>query len=219
MPLDKFDDNDFAKMVTDRVNEILDAVEKAAKTELLVGIPEANADRENPKGSNINNAALAYIHNYGSERAGIPPRPFMEPGLERVQEELANLMEKGLKGALDGSLRRWETYMRKAGDEAVLSIKNMILEGIPPPLKAKSVAGRRAARKPRTGLLEGIIRPAEEFYKSLYSQGWTEQELFESRWEPRGNTYEQTQTGRMLAVPLVNTGQMLNAITYVLRET
>src|SRR5258708_13943696 len=74
-----------AKIVvgTDRTAAVAMALKLMASMEVLVGIPAEKAPRTSAeaKSQPINNAALGYIHNYGSPTQNIPARPFMEPGI------------------------------------------------------------------------------------------------------------------------------------------
>lgn len=229
MPMPKqFDDNEFVKMVMDRVDDIFDAVENLAKSHLLVGVPESNDHRENDdQKSQIGNAALAYIHNYGSERANIPARPFMEPGIENSKALIQSQFKKAMNAAFNGATERADNALEACGMGIVENIKQVIIDGIAPPLKRDTVAGRRDARHTKS------IRPAELKYEQLYRlmmlEGVpvdvAEKALFDGKFSVvekdtfLGQDFVQDdENGHRLATPLINTGQLLNSITYVLKH-
>lgn len=70
----------------DLASKVVNDLIALTKKEVLVGVPEENDPRES--GEPIGNAALAYIHDNGSPVAGIPARPFMEPGIKSVQDRI-----------------------------------------------------------------------------------------------------------------------------------
>jgi len=84
------------KTKVDNTLNVIKDIKKLTGFDVLVGIPEENAERENADGSkaDINNAQLLYIHSKGSPLQNIPPRPLMEPALEasgnkeRINEDL-----------------------------------------------------------------------------------------------------------------------------------
>ncbi|HVI10225.1 MAG TPA: hypothetical protein VND65_18185 [Candidatus Binatia bacterium] len=140
--------------------------------EVLVGIPAENAPRDaaEARGTDITNAALAYLHNYGSPTQNIPARPFAEPGIEAAKVEIGDGFQKAGLAALDGKPDVMMKNLHAIGIRASTSIRNKINEGIPPPLAASTIRARK--RRGRTG-----------------------------------------------TKPLVDTAQMRNAVTYVVRKS
>ena len=81
----------------DKVNAVVGSITKLVGKQVLVGIPEANGSRQDPEESApVTNAALGYIHEFGSPRANIPARPFLIPG---VRKSTARVMPH-LRGVL-----------------------------------------------------------------------------------------------------------------------
>lgn len=182
---EKVTDSERVKIVNDKIDDILDAVEKFTRSHVYVGVPESNDARD----GEIGNAALAYIHNYGSGH--IPPRPFMEPGIAAVQATIEAEFLAGAQAALDGDLRKANARLAAAGFAAVASIKDTIRAGIPPPLQESSVRSRQYARK-------GKPRASELKYPEMIVHGASAAELMAA------------------ATPLVNTGRLINSITFVI---
>jgi hypothetical protein len=142
------------------------------KSRVLVGVPAETAEREPEPGEEakpINNAAIAYIMNAGSPAQNIPARPFMEPGIEAVEDRIAAAYKKGAQQLLDNpSADPNETHM-KVGLIAQTSIQDKITDGPFTPLAPSTIAARQAAGRTRT-------------------------------------------------TPLIDTGQLRRAITYVIRK-
>lgn len=110
------------------------------RDEVLVGVPEQYTVR---KGEKATNALLAMVHDRGSPIHNIPARPFMEPGVLRVQDDLSALMGKGGKAALKGDAAGVHRALVAVGLKAQASIRARINEGIPPPLKPRTIAARK----------------------------------------------------------------------------
>jgi phage gpG-like protein len=119
--------------------------------EVLVGVPASAAPRDSSqaKGSPITNAALAYIHNYGSPAMNIPARPFMEPGIESAKREISEGFQKAGVAALEGKADQMMKSLHALGIKVVSAIRNKINSDIPPPLGRATLAARR--RRGRTG--------------------------------------------------------------------
>lgn len=152
--------------IKDNMNKFLAAVEAMQQGRVLVGIPMSEDKRQD---SPIGNAAIGYINENGSPAQGIPPRPFLKPGVEKVKEQIANELKSGAAAAFDDPTSVQKSYTR-AGLIAVGSIKKTIVagEGFEPLADSTIEARRRAGAKGEK--------------------------------------------------PLIRTGQLLNSITYVIRD-
>ena len=88
------------------------ALEELANTQVLIGIPENEAMRQDGK---ISNAALLYIHSHGSPVNNIPARPVIEPALENDKERIGEIMGQATKAAMDGNVSEMQSNLSKAG--------------------------------------------------------------------------------------------------------
>ena len=175
----------------DNMPELQAALKALARDEVLVGIPEDKTERP-PDGEGkpdpATNAALAYIHDNGAPEANIPARPFMIPGIEKVQDKnvavLVAMAQYALQGAPATKIREG---FERIGLQTQLSIQRTIQDGIPPPLADRTLKAR--AKKGRKGAKEELER--------------------------RGQGYA---AGIDLARPLIDTGEMLKKISYVVRR-
>ena len=142
-------------MITaDRTNDLLKDLLELTKKVVLVGVPEASGradvrkEERATKGQAMGNASLAYIHDNGSPLANIPARPFMKPGIAKVQEQINKELALVAKESLDKKEDRVDQHLHRAGLIASASIKNIINEGAGfTPLKRGTLLGRLRRRK------------------------------------------------------------------------
>lgn len=128
---------------TDKFNEII----KSFKGDnVLVGIPAADTEREDDDESQITNAALLAINEFGSPANNIPARPVMAIGIRNAQDEIAEQYKKAMQNALSKGVSALSVFYNRAGIIASNSIKKAInsQEDLAPP--SESTLAARAAR-------------------------------------------------------------------------
>lgn len=157
------------RITQDRVDAMFKSVSELAKQQVLVGIPSTTAGRNNPKGQSITNAQIGYIHEFGSPRNNIPPRPFLRPGVSNATDRVEKMMRKAALFALDGKMQDVQNSLHAMGLVAVSAVRAKITSGPFIPLSPVTIAKRRA---------RGVLRTK----------------------------------------PLIDTGQLRQAITYVIRR-
>ncbi|CQR71677.1 hypothetical protein SOV_04730 [Sporomusa ovata DSM 2662] len=169
------------------------------KLEVYVGIPEEEASREGEnKNEGINNAELAYIHTHGI-RAG------------SMREEMQPNMNKGMPYS-----KAYEMYVQEHGsplwhspprpiiESAIEKHKDKIADKLKPALKARLNGDEQGAR-------EGLEK-AGMFASGKVKDFFTDPE---NGWAPNTpKTIEEKGSDR----PLVDTGSLRQAITYVVGE-
>lgn len=170
---------------TDKVNDVVKALGSLIKTDVLVGIPESETERESQ--DEPNNATLAYIHEHGSPINNIPARPFLVPGVADAKGKYRPRLIKAAQLALEGKTKDALKQMEAAGIIAEQGAKTKINSGDFVPLADATVAAR--ARRGRKGAAAELERRASGL--------------------PAGTD---------LAKPLIDTGQLRNSITHVVRE-
>lgn len=121
--------------------------------EVYVGIPEEEASRQ---GEEINNAELAYIHTHGIRKKSMrkemqpamdagklyskayemyiqshgsplwqsPPRPIIEPAIEKHQEAIGAKLKRPLQAVLNGDSQGVRDGLEKAGMFAANKVKD-----------------------------------------------------------------------------------------------
>lgn len=185
------------KVTKDITAEILRAVDRLAGQEVLVGIPATETERnDDESGGDLNNAQLGYIHNYGSPKANIPARPFLEPGIEDQRASISNHLRAAAKAAFDGNSDRVDVSLNAAGLIASTGVRNKLNSGAFEALAPSTVRNRHKSRGTKS------MRESEKRYLELIAQGSPPEQA-------------QEETGIQ---PLVNTGQLRNSITYVVRK-
>jgi phage gpG-like protein len=134
-------------IIKDRTSGVLDAVKRLLKQECLVGVPDINAMRDpdpsDPK-SDINNAQLGYIHEFGSPAANIPARPFLVPGVESVKDQISAKLKKAGERALSGEPSEIDRQLNAVGLIAANAVQQKLVDGPFAPLAPLTIANRKA---------------------------------------------------------------------------
>lgn len=177
----------------DKLGDVLKSIQSLVKEQTLVGIPAKNAARDDGP---MNNAAIAYVQEFGSPANNIPARPFLIPGVQAAQPKVLKQLRAGATEALDGKLDAADKALHSAGMVGVSKVRAKIGEGIPPPLKPETIANRFRQRGTKS------LRKGEKKYLQMIDEGVSP-------------ALAQTAAG---IKPLVNTGELRNSITYVVRK-
>lgn len=125
---------------------IVQAISDIARKDVLVGIPSSAPAR---KSGPLSNAAIGFIHDNGSPVAGIPPRPFLRPGIEDKKDQIATQLGKAAGAALEGDASSASKSLEAAGIVAQNGVRNKINTGDFTPLAASTLRARK--RRGRTG--------------------------------------------------------------------
>jgi hypothetical protein len=193
-------------MTVDRTKDLWEAIENLTGKEVLVGIPKENAGR---KESPITNASLAYIHEFGSAVRHIPARPFIYPGIRKAKKQIIAIMRRGAEKALEAKdPEAGDKILEEVGMAARNSIVREIRDPEPPfaPLQPATIR----ARMRRTAAGRRKLRAIKTGGKQL---GMSMTEILTSYAQASWDT-----AGGMNIKPLIDTGQLRAAITYVVRE-
>lgn len=181
----------------DRVNAVIGSITNLVGKHVLVGIPEANANRQDDESTDHpTNAMLGYVHEFGSPRRNIPARPFLVPGVHKAADAYMPHLRGAASAALDAKPDVSDKELVAAGLIAEASAKREITTGDFVPLKPETVAWRFLQRGTKTR------RASEERYLKLIDQGVSPADA-------------QAAAGIR---PLINTGQLRQAITSVVRK-
>ena len=181
-------------IVSDSVDRVLTSLKELTGKEVLVGIPESETERDDS--APITNAALGYIHEFGSPPANIPARPFLIPGVRAVEDKAVAELQKAADAALSRDTEKATQHMERAGLIGEIGAKDAISNGAFVPLQPGTIEERYRDRRTQTR------RQDEEHYLALVKDGMS----------PEG---AQNATGIR---PLVNTGQLRNSLTHVVRR-
>ncbi|MEI9625799.1 hypothetical protein [Phytobacter diazotrophicus] len=180
-------------ITTDNADAVLAALAKLSGMDVLVGIPEGNAARED--GAPYNNAELGYLQSVGAtiqipehtttiyrqvdangdlkndgrfvkarksnlatthivpaQTVTLPPRPFLDIGIEDTQERTTAHLKAAAQYALEGKAEGAERELNNAGQIASDGAKAVIEAGDRlAPLSEKTIQKRREAKPPIAG--------------------------------------------------------------------
>jgi hypothetical protein len=186
--------------IKDRVKGILDSLRGLTKSQVLVGIPEDKSARD----GEITNAALGYIHEFGAPAANIPARPHLIPGVRKSAPQYLPHLRKAAESALEGDPQKMQHSLMRAGIIASSAVRREITTGNFVPLSPVTVWHRHIARGTQS------MRPSEKRYLDLVYGN-------EKKGIPGGMTPAMAQAATGIK-PLINTGQLRNAYTYVIRR-
>jgi hypothetical protein len=173
-------------MIKNNLENIMRAIEVLSKTSVMVGVPSDNDVRKDGK---LTNATLMYIHEHGAPEHNIPARPVLKPGVKAVESRVIQQLARAAKFAIKGDGQSMFQQFHAAGMVASQSAKNVIRQGVAPPLKAGTVQ----ARLRRTARGQKMLRSIRQSGANIASWGASNMK------------------------PLWDTGQLLRSITYVLR--
>lgn len=184
------------KVTVDKLASIVASISKLATKDVLVGIPDSKTDRTG-EGEQPTNATLGYIHEYGSDAQGIPPRPFLNTGVEKSLPDVMPILRKAALASLDGSDSGVERQLNNAGLKAQNHVRNEIATADYAPLKPSTIANRWRNRQTKT------LRESEKNYLDLV--------------KTMGMYPEDAQALTGIR-PLDDTGQLRRSISYVIRK-
>lgn len=145
-------------VITDKTSALRESLDKLMSQEVLAGVPEAKASRE----GEMNNATLAYIHNFGSPAQNIPARPFLGPGIAKRQDEIVAELRAAGKDALDMNGNKIGQHLTRVGLLAQAGIRSMFGGGEMAPLKPETVA-RKGGKKTTPLIDTGQLRNSISF--------------------------------------------------------
>lgn len=183
-----------------KTSSVLDKVRKALhrlpKKDVLVGIPQEKDTREHSK--EINNAELLYIHTHGVHSPG-------------MRAEMKQNMDKGMTYS-----KAHQLYIKEHGSPALSIPPRPVLE---PSIKANKdaigkflkAAGKAALKGDTLGLDANLNRAGMRAQNA--ARGWFEDPR--NNWPPNS---PKTIKAKGSDKPLIDTGEMRKAITYVVRD-
>lgn len=190
------------KVTKDELANVLKSIHALVSREVLIGIPESeDARKASEDGEPIGNAEIGYIQETGSPTNNLPARPFLVPGVEKALPQAVAQLERGGKRALSGDRMAGDASLHAAGLTCQNSVKAVINSNIAPALSPETIKNRfrqrgtKGRRKGEKAYLDMIGAGAQSGGMSLYQI--------------------QSVSG---IVSLINTGQLRNSITHVIRD-
>lgn len=130
----------------DDVAKVVQSIKALSGKYVVIGIPAPKSPRTDGP---IGNAGIGYVQEYGSPARGIPPRPFLAPGVRNAGPQVTALLRRAAMaqigdnahgGALDDALNR-------AGIVASDAVRRVIRAGDGMAPLAPSTLAARARKK------------------------------------------------------------------------
>ena len=159
-----------------------------ADNTLLIGIPQSTNARDADDGNPITNAQILLINEFGSPAQNIPARPSLRPGVSAILPQAKIILAQAAKSEVAGKSGAMLKALNTVGLLAQNSVKGIIRARIPPDLAERTKRGRLERK--------GAYQKAGQVGRANMMAKWLQ-----------GNF-----------TPLLDTGRLLNAITYVIRK-
>lgn len=171
------------------LDELRAQLEKLAATEVLVGFPQDTTERtDDSLSAKVTNATIAYEMDHGMPERNVPARPFMYPGMEAAVPRVTQKLKQIATAVAQQRYTAVDQGWHQVGLIAATSIKMKINEGIPPPLADSTLRDRLARHPGRQGERKELANRAAGGVPGVSN-----------------------------AKPLVDTGQLRNAVNYTIR--
>lgn len=182
-------------ITVDKVAELLSSLDALGKQRVLVGIPGEAAGRED----GITNAMLGYVHEFGSPEQNIAARPFLRSAAEQTRDQVISILRKGAEGVMNGNADAAAKALTAAGQLGASKAKEIMSagEGFAP-------------------LTQGALR--SRVARALRGKGLARRDDLKKWNKARVTLLKKGRFTLEGATPLIDTGQLRNAITFVIRE-
>ena len=121
------------RITEDNTASILEALNRLSRVDVLVGIPQSNATRND--GEALNNAEIGYLQSTGATvilngaEVTLPPRPFLDMGIENGKARISDHLKASATSALSGDSGNAMRQLESAGLVAANSAKKVISDG------------------------------------------------------------------------------------------
>lgn len=131
---------------SDNAESVLESLRQLSGMDVLVGIPAGPPRDDTP----LSNAELGYLQSTGAtveiegETVTLPPRPFLDMGIEDSRDKTTERLKLAAQAALEGKVDVAEQHLEAAGQIASSASKAVIGAGDRlTPLSEKTKAKRR----------------------------------------------------------------------------
>ena len=184
-----------AAVVHKKYLDIPAAVTAFAKVSAYVGIPSDSPGNQRG-GDEPSNAELAWIHEKGSESAGIPPRPFLFPGIAEQKRMINRQLTRAMDAALHGKSKLAMAIMDTLAIEAAGGVQDYLRDSSHfVELKPATIANRWRGRH--------VVAPVLEERRYIR--------------DSMGNRIKNPRFGEGVK-PLINSASMLQSIIGIVKK-
>lgn len=171
--------------------DLIASLRSLAQQEVLVGYPAETADRDPVEGeepTELTNAAIGYIQENGDPDLNIPARPHLGPAIAKNQEGIEARLRKAARAVLD----------HPKGNQVSERLHEV------------GLYAQAAVRKEITDGLEPPLAEATLAKRAARGSKGAKKELAR---RAEGNA-----PSTQFAKPLIDSGQLRNAVNYVIRN-
>lgn len=162
-------------------------IDALVRQDVFVGVPEDKGARKETGDTGISNAYLAYIHEHGVPENNLPARPALMPGIKAIRKDAVELLRRAAVDAMEGNFEAVTSALNRIGLLGQNAVRAKFVDNDWDPLSDKTLDAR-----PVTGEMVDKKGNAKKIYgKSRRKQGKIN--------------------------PLIDTGQLRKAYTYVIR--
>jgi hypothetical protein len=177
------------KIETVRSNrrQIETAMKRLADQRVMVGIPKVASPRNDGP---ITNAEIGYVQEHGNPETNLPARPHLRPTAEANKPLMVRLLKAAGQAAFHGDTSKADARLNQLGLALAAKVKLFIRDGIAPDLSERTVEAR--IRRRQTG---------RKKRRALVA----------------ANVAAGKAPGEGIFIPLIDTGDYMAHITYVVR--
>lgn len=178
------------EVTKDRLNRLVYDMRYLTTNDVYVGIPSENAGRrETP----ISNAVIGYVLETGNPAKNLPARPFLVPAVQSIMDQMILMLRRAGLAQIEKGEAESKKYLMAMGLIAVNTVRKKMQTGPFAPLAIATLIARIHSGRG--------VKGAQKEFDRINAGGIREQYyLF-------GNIR-----------PLIHTGQLRNAVTYVIRK-
>ncbi len=115
---------------------------QAGRNQLMVGIPQSEDPARDD--SDVTNAEIGLIEEFGEPSLNIPARPSLVPGVQNAMPQVRTVLGASLKRYVEGDPTAIQDGLTTSGVLAVSSVKRKITQGPFVPLAPRTLADRKA---------------------------------------------------------------------------
>jgi hypothetical protein len=163
-------------------------IAELAAKEVLVGIPADTSARTEP--GTASNALLGYVHEHGVPEHNLPARPWLRPGVADKLDQIQRYLRQAGTLALRGDGDGMLNALRAAGQTGATGAQQKITTGPFAPLSERTIIARLRKTKAGQTRLRRMRRAGQDVV------AW----------------------GQANLKPLIDTGQMRRAVTFIVRS-
>lgn len=181
------------RITKDALSALLKNMQALTGHRVLIGIPGDGLMRKDVH--EPTNVELGFIHEFGSPAANIPPRPFLIPGVESGRARYIALMKAGARKTINpesGGEAAAMATLTSVGLAGQRAVRRYMMTAQFTPLAPRTIAKRVARWRRGNGRPRTVITGVV----------WTNSNI------PNPSSWR----------PLIFTGQLRNAVTYVLER-